>query len=101
LPAVLQQPSILRAVEELKMLTQTDIERERYEARRKAQHDYISAIGDARRQGEITGQKIGAVHAYQRMLHRAETPKEQLLALSLDDLTQLAADLEKQALLER
>jgi hypothetical protein len=27
---------VLRALEELKMLTQTDLERERYEARRKA-----------------------------------------------------------------
>jgi hypothetical protein len=37
LPAALAQgPLLLRAVEELKMLAQTEMERERYEARRKA-----------------------------------------------------------------
>src|SRR6202011_2574576 len=35
LPAALQQPLVFRALEELKMLTQTEEERERYEARRK------------------------------------------------------------------
>jgi hypothetical protein len=93
-PAVLQQPSILRAVEELKMLTQTDIERERYEARRKAQLDYNSGMNYARTQGE----RIGAIHMCERMLQRPETPKEQLIALSLEDLTRLTEDLEKQAL---
>src|SRR5438132_4265369 len=49
LPAVFrQQPLVLRAVEELKMLTQTDLERERYEARRKAQLDYNTALKVAR-----------------------------------------------------
>ncbi|HZK82431.1 MAG TPA: Rpn family recombination-promoting nuclease/putative transposase [Humisphaera sp.] len=102
LPTALQRPSILRAVEELKMLTQTDIERERYESRRKAQLDHDSAMGHARRQGELSGEiigeKIGAIHAYERMLHRPRTLKEHLLTLSLDDLTRLADDLERQAL---
>jgi hypothetical protein len=41
LPAAFQQyPQVLRALEELKMLAQTDAERERYEARRKAKMDY-------------------------------------------------------------
>jgi predicted transposase/invertase (TIGR01784 family) len=40
LPAALQQqPLVMRAVKELQMLTQSDVERERYEARRKAQLD--------------------------------------------------------------
>ena len=94
LPAALQQPSILRAVEELKMLTQTDVERERYEARRKAQLDYNSGMNFARTQGEM----IGAIHAYERMLRQPVTPKDQLLTLRLGDLTRLAEDLEKQAL---
>ncbi len=37
LPPALQQPLGMRALEELKMLSQTDLERERYESRRKAQ----------------------------------------------------------------
>ena len=101
LPAVLQKPSILRAVEELKMLTQTDIERERYESRRKAQLDHDSAINYAIRQGRTIGEKIGAINAYERMLQRPQTPKEQLLAQSLEDLALLAEDLEKQALNRR
>jgi hypothetical protein len=41
LPAAFERhPLVRRAMEELKMLTQTDLERERYEARRKAQLDY-------------------------------------------------------------
>jgi len=35
------------------------------------------------------------------MLRRAETPEEQLRALSIEDLTRLADDLEKQALVQR
>ena len=76
------------------MLTQTDIERERYEARRKAQHDHISFTGHARREGKM----IGAVQAYEQMLQHPETPEEQLLALSLEDLTRRAEFLKKQAL---
>jgi hypothetical protein len=96
LPA-LKPPSILRAVEELKMLTQTDIERERYESRRKAQQDHNSAINFASRQGE----KIGAIRICERMLQRPQTPQEQLLALSPEDLNRLADDLEKQVLSRR
>src|SRR5438874_110053 len=45
LPAALQQhPLARRALEELKMFTQADLERERYEARRKAQLDHNSAM---------------------------------------------------------
>src|SRR5205807_4398598 len=66
LPAVFQQqPLVLRAVEELKMLTQTDQERERYEARRKAQLDYHTGIKVARMEGRQEGLvegKIGTIH---------------------------------------
>src|SRR5207237_4326597 len=52
LPAALQQhPLARRAVEELKMLAQTDLERERYEARRKAQLDYNTGLKVARMEG--------------------------------------------------
>jgi hypothetical protein len=101
LPAVLQRPTILRAVEELKMLTQTDVEHGRYEARRKAQLDYNSAMGYAREQGEMFGKLVGSIHAYERILQRPQTPQEQLLALAPDDLQHLAEDLEKQALNHR
>jgi hypothetical protein len=51
------------------MLTQSDIERERYESRRKAQMDHISAINAARLEGELAGREmgelIGAIHLCQ------------------------------------
>ena len=86
-----------RAVEELKMLTQTDIERERYEARRKAQLDYNSGIKAARTEG----QRIGEIHLCERLLKRAETPLEQLQSLSPEELTRLAEELQTQVLSQR
>jgi len=84
----------VRAVEELKMLTETDIERERYEARRKAQLDYTSGMNFARQQGQM----IRAIHAYEHMLQLPETSEEQLLALSREDLMGRAENLKKQAM---
>lgn len=109
LPAVLEQPAIVRAVEELRMLTQSDIEREKYEARRKYQLDRDSAIIGAERLGEQRGEQrgqqrgkqIGLIHAYEQMLRLPETPDEQLLALPLDDLTRVAEVLKQQALGKR
>jgi hypothetical protein len=63
-------------VEELKMLTQADLERERYEARRKGELDYLSDMRAARQEGEI----IGAIHLCEQLLQRPLTPTEQLRA---------------------
>ena len=71
------------------MLKQTDVERERYEARRKAQLDYNSEMKAARMEGE----KIGIIHSFERMLKRPETPTEQLLARSFDELDRMAEEL--------
>jgi predicted transposase/invertase (TIGR01784 family) len=108
LPKTLDRPLILRAMEELKMLTQTDIERERYEARRKAQLDHNSDIKAARMEGEAEGEtkglikgKIGEIHLCERLLRRSETPAEQLQSLSLEELTRLAEDLQVQLLSQR
>ena len=95
LPAALdQQPLVRRAVEELKMLTQTDLERERYEARRKAQLDYNTGLKMARLEGEM----IGVIHLCERLLNRSPTPTEHLAGLSLADLTRLADELQAQLL---
>ena len=86
------------------MLTQTDIDRERYEARQKALHDHNSLMGyvsEQRELGEMIGEMIGTIRTCERWLQRPQTPKEQLLALSLEDLTRLAEDLEKQAMNRR
>src|SRR5437588_13037057 len=65
LPVALQQPLVLRAVEELKMLTQTDLERERYEARRKWQMDYNSGLSAARLEGREEGREEGRQESLQ------------------------------------
>jgi hypothetical protein len=48
-------------MEELKMLAQTDQERERYEARRKAQLDYNTGLKVARMEGHEEAREEGAV----------------------------------------
>ena len=108
--AFLRYPLALRALEELKMLAQTDQERERYEARRKAQLDYNTGLKVARMEGRdeglaegrdeglakgrdeglAKGGKIGMIHAYERLLGRPETPSAQLAGLSPAELTQRA-----------
>jgi predicted transposase/invertase (TIGR01784 family) len=81
-PAALQQPLVLRALEELKMLTQTDLDRERMD-------------------GRAEGEKIGIIHHCERLLNRQQTPTEQLATLSLDELTRLADELHNQVLQQR
>jgi flagellar biosynthesis/type III secretory pathway protein FliH len=108
LPPALQRPEIVRAVEELKMLTQTEIERERYEARRKWQLDFNSGMFEAREegleQGREEGRKIaasatvGTIQFCERVLKRPETPTEQLTLLPLEELTRLAQELQEQVL---
>jgi hypothetical protein len=75
------------------MPTPRDLERERHEARLKMQRDIPSFVADAREQGR---EEILAHHVRfcQRLLRRAETPVEQLLALSLEDLRRLAQPLD-------
>jgi predicted transposase/invertase (TIGR01784 family) len=105
--ALQQQPLVLRALEELKMLAQTDVERERYEARRKAQLDYNTGLKVARMEGREEGRsegraegEIGRIHLCERLLNRPLTPTEQLVSRSLEDLIQLADDLQVQVFKE-
>jgi hypothetical protein len=86
---------------ELQMISQSDLERERYEARLKFQRDWTSSLTGAREdgieQGLQQGRKeglVGQVHAFERLLQRAETPAAQLQALPLADLEGLAQQLE-------
>lgn len=113
LPATLDQPEIHRAMGELQMLTQSDLERERYEARHKMQSDIITSLAEARDQGRAEGLEkgleeglekglekgraeglIGRIHFGQRLLRRPLTPMDQLRALPVADLEALARRLE-------
>lgn len=97
LPAKLQRPLVIRALEELKMLTQTDLERERYEACRKAQFDSNTLVKAARLEGREEGLVEGTIriiHLCERLLHRPQTLREELALLPLDELTRRADELQ-------
>jgi predicted transposase/invertase (TIGR01784 family) len=111
--ALTQYPLALLALEELKMLAQTDQERERYESRRKAQLDYNTGVKVARMEGRDEGrlegrlegrdegrveEKVGVINFCERLLKRAETPREQLASLTFEQLNHLANDLQAQLL---
>jgi hypothetical protein len=55
------------------MLSQTDLERERYESRRKAQLNYNTGMLSARMEGEEKGLEEGKIRII-RMLHKLRTP---------------------------
>jgi predicted transposase/invertase (TIGR01784 family) len=98
-PMPLRQPLVLRAMEELKMLTQSEIERERYLARRKAQFDYNTLVNWARKEGRQEGRQeglINRIHFCERLLHRPATDAAVLTLLSIEELDKLAEDLESQ-----
>ena len=59
LPPALQQPLFKFAMEELHVVTQDEIERERYESRLKALRDFNSGMIVSRREGEARGRAEG------------------------------------------
>lgn len=96
------------------MLNQTDLERERYESRRKAQFDENTrlkvaalAIAEAEERGLAKGLEkgleeglekggpIGAIQLCQQLLGRPVTPSKQLAGLSLEALSKMAEDLKE------
>ncbi len=100
LPPALTRHPMMQAVEELKVLAQNELERERYEARRKAQLDYNTDMRVSRMKGLAEG-KIETIHLCERLLKQPQTPTDRLAALSLDELTRLADALQEQVLNQR
>jgi hypothetical protein len=90
-----------RALEELTVLSQNDLERERYLARVKLQRDELSRLHSAREDGLQAGERIETIHAYQRLLKRPLTPREYLLERPLTELAQLAQQLEAELARDR
>ena len=83
------------------MVTPSDLEWERYEARLKMQRDISSAVtaarDEGRQQGLEQGRKeglVGQIHFGQRLLQRPQTPAAQLLGLPVEELERLAQQLE-------
>ena len=94
LPETLNIPPIQRALEVLNMMTQSELERERYEARLKGMRDQSSSRFGEREMGKL----MGEIRVCQLLLKQPQTPEEELEKLSLDDLSRLADQLRKQAL---
>ncbi len=107
LPAALQQPLVLKAMEELKMLTQSDIERERYESRRKFQLDYNTGLKMARMEGREEGERkvrqerINMFHLCEQLLNRPPTASERLADLPLEDLGRMLDQLREELLTQK
>jgi predicted transposase/invertase (TIGR01784 family) len=108
LPEFLKTVEMNRAVEVLKMVTQSELERHRYEDRLKAQRDALSnRIADrtegleegrkeGRQQGLQQGQLIGRIQTYLEVLARPVTSIDELAAMPMAELEQLAQQLEAQ-----
>jgi predicted transposase/invertase (TIGR01784 family) len=105
MPAGLAQHApVRRAMEELKMLNQTDVERERYEARRQFQLDYNTGMKVARMEGQDEGRREGLVsniNFCEQLLRRSATPAEQLTHFTVEELTRLSEQLQAEVLKQR
>ncbi len=88
-PVELAKSPWQRAGKELTMLAQTEIEREKYEARRKGQLDYTTDMRAERR----IGRAVGTVRLLQRILKQPVTTDERLEAMTAAELAELEATL--------
>jgi predicted transposase/invertase (TIGR01784 family) len=110
LPEPLQTPTIRKAMEVLRMLTQSELEREKYEARLKYQRDELprrleaeqlvreaeQRVHEAEQRGEQRGELLGRVRLAERLLKQEPIPKETLQAMTSEQLQELAERLEAQ-----
>jgi len=105
LPRQLETPAIVRAMEVLMRIRESEQDRQAYLTRRMSEADIASReymskhareIGLA--EGQDKGIAMGKIHFAQRLLKQPLTRKEALEKLTLDDLTALADQLERQAL---
>ena len=81
----LQRPAVMQAIQEVKMFTQSELERERYDSRIKAQRDQNAYLLDALERG-MREEKMKTIHFCERFLKKPQTPMEQLAPLSLEAL---------------
>lgn len=91
------------------MLTQDDIQRERYESRMKGLMDYRSEMKAERREGRQEGRLeghqegrqegwlIGQIQLLQAFLHKEQTPADDLNQLSEESLRQIFSPLREAA----
>jgi predicted transposase/invertase (TIGR01784 family) len=97
LPQALHEPVYQQAIGELQQMTQNDPDRERYEARLKAQRDFATTVREREQRGYLKGRSEGLIreiHFCQRLLRQPLTAVEQLRAQSVAELEQLVQKLE-------
>ncbi len=75
------------------MMTQSELEQERYEARLKMQRDINTALKEARDKGRAE-ELAKRIHRDQHRLHGSATAESELRALPLPQLEQLAEQLD-------
>jgi predicted transposase/invertase (TIGR01784 family) len=108
-PVLLGTPEIRHAMEELKMLGQTTIERINYENRVKAMRDMAAyretgymdgharglaeGLAEGLTEGLTDGELIGTIRTLQSVLKMPVTPQDQLRGLSTPELNALAEQL--------
>lgn len=117
LPPSMNRPEIRQAVDALMMLAQSDIEREFYEDRLKAQRDerarlqhaqsqgFDRGFGKGRREGHQLGLRegrqegalMGRIETLQLILGQEQTPRPQLEGMSIEELERLSDELLRQA----
>ena len=88
--------SALRSAEILKMLKQNEAEWHRYQSQLKARRDRVADLRDSREEGIAFGDLVGRIHVCQGVLKLPLTPREELLALALEQLQAQASALEQE-----
>lgn len=100
LPKAFTTPAVHQAMEVLTMLSQNDVERERYRARLKWERDQTAFLDEAIEKGIAKGREegawIGRIQMLQELLKVPVTPKQDLAALSLEELQTRAQALQEQ-----
>ena len=100
-PPCLTLPTILKAIEELNMISLNEADHELYRARRKQALDERSLRYDAISEGKEIGIEIGIeigliasrIHSLEALLGREPTPVAQLRLRTTDELLRIEAEL--------
>ncbi len=99
-PPCLTLPTIHKAIEELRMISLNETDREAYRDRRMYLLDEQTRQWEAREEGLAKGRDegflMGRIQLYESLLGHSETPREQLEKRTLDELQKLEADLKRQ-----
>jgi hypothetical protein len=80
-------------MEALVMFTQDEIERARYLSRKMAQHDHVTAVNDAKREGLRQG-ILELIQFCQRLLNEPQASEQDVANRSMAELKSMADELE-------